>query len=134
MQQQVLSILSVALLVAAAACVVLALIVRAATRWVAAIDVPYLRVYLTLFLCLGISLAVGVSLHTMLGMGGLSEQTQWLAQLAVLPVLVILSTIILSRRLEVSFGQGIVILLVVGVICGLVGLAALGGLAIYHHR
>ncbi len=128
----VLNTLSMTLLFAGAVCLFVALILQMATRWITHLDVPYLASYGAVFFSAAVVTAVDVPLGYVLDGAGLGQETELITRLSLTPLYFVMSSFILKRRLELSFGQAALVLLLVMLIASL--LAAAGFAAVWYYQ
>ena len=89
-----------------------AILLRAAAQWVAKLDVPFGRAYWTVFLAFIVNFLLGYVLGFVVAFSGGSSEALTVLQVLLLPVGFLIQSGIISARLEVSFGKGCLISLV----------------------
>ncbi len=105
-----------------------AIVLRAASQWVAKLDVPFGKAYWTVFICSIVNFILGYVLGFVVGSTDSTEAVAVL-QIILLPVGFFIQSGIISSLLEISFGKAcLVSITMIGIF---LGIALVVGLIIF---
>ena len=106
-----------------------AIVLRAASKWVAKMDVPFGRAYWTVFNCTIVNFTLGFVLGLVVGYTTGSTEAVNVLSIIMFPIGFFIQSGIISSRLKLSFGKAcLVSLTMIGIV---LGIALVVGLIIF---
>lgn len=106
-----------------------AIILRMAAKWVADLEVTYLKAFVTLVISQFLSIIVGVVLGIMIGLSGADEEMANTLLLALYPIGFLVQTGVIAWRFQVTLGKALLMNFVL--LAAAIALGVLAGILVF---